>query len=239
MSKKFWPLALIATGLLAALVSLLADAIGPLQLPVVGLTIGEDPGIGPQQMAGTIIGLLLLLIGIGFWRDWLKMSRGLAAMFALGLLVVVFVALRADEGRGRLSEEDAAAIRAQASSLEGFIRASDWNGLTALFADDAVVMPPNQPPVVGRAAILEWASAYDTPSFNLSPDIFGGRDHLAYYRGIYEVWFGSPMLPRPRPVVVAGSFVLVLEKQRDGSWLFVEGIWTSEKLVPGEGSVPE
>ncbi len=198
MSKKLLSLALIAVGLLAALVSLLADSIGPLQLPVVGLTVGEDPGFGSQQTAGTIIGLLLLLTGIGLWRDWLKMSRGLGAMFALGLLVVVFVAFRAG---GRLSEEDVAAIRAQASSLEGFIRASDWSGLAALFSDDAVVMPPDQPPVVGRAAILEWASEYDTPTFDLIPDRFRGQDGLAYYRGIYEVWFGPAGLPRPRPVV--------------------------------------
>jgi len=110
--------------------------------------------------------------------------------------------------------------------------------VTTLFADDAVVMPPNRPPVVGRAAILEWASAYDTPTFDIRPDRFRGRDGLAYNSGIYEVWFGPPM-PRPRPVVVAGSFVLVLEKQRDDSWLFVEGIWTSEELVPGEGSAAE
>ncbi len=157
-------------------------------------------------------------------------------MFALGLLVVVFVAWRADEWRGRLSEEDVAAIHDQVSSLEGFIRASDWNGVTTLFADDAVVMPPNQPAVVGRAAILEWASAYDTPVFNLRPDIMRGRDGLAYNRGLYVVWSSAT---RPRPVVVAGSFVLVLEKQRDDSWLFVEGMWTSEKLVPGEGSAAE
>ncbi len=111
--------------------------------------------------------------------------------------------------------------------------------MTTLFADDAVVMPPNQPPVVGRAAILEWASAYDTPSFDLMPDIMRGRQRLAYYRGLYEVWFGPAGLPRPRPVVVAGSFVLVLEKQRDDSWLFVEGIWTSEESLPGERSAPE
>ena len=80
MSKKILSLGLIAVGLLGALASLLANAIGPLQLPVVGLTIGGDAGFGPQQMAGTIIGLLLLLIGIGFWRDWLKMSRELGAM---------------------------------------------------------------------------------------------------------------------------------------------------------------
>ncbi len=80
MSKKILSLALIAAGLLAVLVSTLADAIGPFQLPVVGLTIGGDAGFGAQQTAGTIIGLLLLLIGIGFWRDWLKMSRELGAM---------------------------------------------------------------------------------------------------------------------------------------------------------------
>ncbi len=80
MSKKLLSLALIAVGLLAGLVSLLADLIGPLQLPVVGLTVGEDPGFGSQQTAGTIIGLLLLLTGIGLWRDWLKMSRGLAGI---------------------------------------------------------------------------------------------------------------------------------------------------------------
>ena len=238
MSKKLLSLALIAVGLLAGLVSLLADLIGPLQLPVVGLTVGEDPGFGSQQTAGTIIGLLLLLTGIGLWRDWLKMSRGLAGMFTLGLLVVVFVALRADSGRGRLSDEDAAAIGAQASSLEGFIRASDWSGLAALFSDDAVVMPPDQPPVVGRAAILEWASEYDTPTFDLIPGRIRGRDGLAYYRGVYDVWFG-PAMPRPRPVVRTGSVALVLEKQLDGSWLFVEGIWTSEESLSGEGSIPE
>jgi uncharacterized membrane protein len=54
MSKKTIGLVLIVIGVILAILSLAADAIG----------IGNQQGFGWQQILGTIVGIVIILIGI-------------------------------------------------------------------------------------------------------------------------------------------------------------------------------
>ncbi len=59
--------ALVLGGLLLLFVSLLANVLG--QLPVAArLGIGKDPGFGSQQTLGTIVGLVVLVVGVWISR---------------------------------------------------------------------------------------------------------------------------------------------------------------------------
>jgi hypothetical protein len=58
MKKKGLSLILIVVGIIILLVSLLADVIG----------IGAYPGFGSKQIAGTIVGAVVAIIGFIWYR---------------------------------------------------------------------------------------------------------------------------------------------------------------------------
>ena len=59
MTKSSTGFVMAAVGLVVGVVSLLADVIG----------LGEDPGFGVRQTTGTIVGFVLLVIGIWLWKQ--------------------------------------------------------------------------------------------------------------------------------------------------------------------------
>ncbi len=68
MSNRLAAGALVLGGLLILSVSLLANVLGQLSI-FAGLGIGGDPGFGPQQALGTILGLVVLVVGVWLWRQ--------------------------------------------------------------------------------------------------------------------------------------------------------------------------
>jgi len=54
MARKNLALALCAVGLIGALVSAFAEQLG----------VGRDNGVGPRQITGIVVGVVLLLIGM-------------------------------------------------------------------------------------------------------------------------------------------------------------------------------
>ena len=55
-----------------------------------------------------------------------------------------------------LSDEDVAAIKASTEAYMQAVRSEDSAALAALYTEDAVWMPPNQPMVRGREAFQTW-----------------------------------------------------------------------------------
>ncbi|MGD2216454.1 MAG: DUF4440 domain-containing protein [Gemmatimonadales bacterium] len=136
---------------------------------------------------------------------------------------------------GRLSEEDVAAIRELVGPMgTEVILAEDWPNFAAVFTEDAVRMPPNEPLHEGRAAIEAWASANWGP---LTPTEYmqealeiDGRGELAYARGSYS-WTGE--VPGvPEPITDVGKFLVILRKQADGSWLVSHAIFNADAPPP-------
>ncbi len=68
MSNRLAAGALVLGGLLILSVSLLANVLGQLSI-FARLGIGGDPGFGSQQALGTILGLVVLVVGVWLWRQ--------------------------------------------------------------------------------------------------------------------------------------------------------------------------
>jgi uncharacterized protein (TIGR02246 family) len=140
-------------------------------------------------------------------------------------------ALACQPAPATLSEADITAIRAVTDSFVQRGRARRDSAGAALYAEDGIVMPPNQPAVQGRAAIRSWLEAFPAMSeFSLTIVEIDGRGDLAYVRGTYTLTLAAsgktPAMPDH------GKYVEVRRKQADGSWLLAIDIFNSDVPLP-------
>jgi uncharacterized protein (TIGR02246 family) len=105
--------------------------------------------------------------------------------------------------------------------------AKDFATWAALFLEDAVVNPPNEPAVKGRAAIRAWLEKFPPISeFKLNNEKVEGREDLAYVLGTYTMTI-TPQ-GAPGPVKDSGKFVTVVRRQPDGRWLCAVDMFSSD-----------
>jgi uncharacterized protein (TIGR02246 family) len=125
---------------------------------------------------------------------------------------------------------DAADVRKIDEMLEVASRAAvarDFATWANLFLEDAVINPPNQPAVQGRAAIRAWLETLPPIlEFRLEHTKVEGRADLAYTVGTYRMTMAPP--GAPGPVTEAGKFVEVLRRQADGRWLCAVDMFSSD-----------
>jgi uncharacterized protein (TIGR02246 family) len=140
---------------------------------------------------------------------------------------------RAGEAPLKLSEADLAAIRATDSAFVAAANAGNVDGVAAVYASDAALLPPNLPPQKGREAIRSfWGGflkAY-TVRFEIGSDTIEGRGDLAYNLGHYR-FTAVPKAKGDPGVADEGKFVEILKKQPDGSWRYVVDMYSSN-LAP-------
>jgi uncharacterized protein (TIGR02246 family) len=118
--------------------------------------------------------------------------------------------------RGERQAIEATVARYVSASNEG-----DADALTALYADDAVLLPPDHEPIQGREAIGEfWRQGTDEglEVSTLRLDVSGD---VGYLVGRYH-------LPATdEEPADSGKSVLCLKRQPDGSWKVTADIWNS------------
>ncbi len=131
-----------------------------------------------------------------------------------------------------LSEADVAAIEAFHQSFLEAERANDWQGVAALMAEDAVIMPMGHPVLDGPAGYLDYVAAIVEDYGVVVTEFVGtiqeidGRGDLAYLR---TTWSHSvTMNGVPEPIAEAGKQLIVPRRQADGSRLASEWIWNSD-----------
>ena len=109
----------------------------------------------------------------------------------------------------------------------------DVDATVAYYTDDAVLLPPNEPLVTGKAALrASWATLL-SPNVVLSwkankVDVAQSGD-LAYLVGSYEL---SSKDAQGRPVSDRGKIIEVFRKQADGSWKVVADMYNSDLPAP-------
>jgi uncharacterized protein (TIGR02246 family) len=112
------------------------------------------------------------------------------------------------------------------------------DALAMLFAEDAWQMPPNQPPVVGRAAIKEyWRQAFRFGrwQFTLRTQTVEVSGDMAIERGKYVLRFtAEPTAPMPS-FVDRGNYLAHWRREADGEWRVVADAPVSE--IPLEEQV--
>jgi uncharacterized protein (TIGR02246 family) len=105
--------------------------------------------------------------------------------------------------------------------------AQDFATWAALFLDDAVVNPPNEPAVRGRAAIRAWLEKFPPMTeFKLNNVKVEGCEDLSYVLASYTMTIVRP--GAPGPVKDSGKFVTVLRRQPDGRWLVAVDMFSSD-----------
>ena len=134
------------------------------------------------------------------------------------------------QGPAGLSEADRTAIRQGDENYAKLLNARDFKGVAALHADDAIILPPNQAAVQGRAAIQ--ASLEAPPPFsNFQIQILEieGRGDLAYSRGTYSI---TVTPAGAAPIEDRGKYIEIWRKQADGSWKILRDIYNSDLPLP-------
>ncbi len=138
------------------------------------------------------------------------------------LLLAASMALAADTGGG------AKALVKLDDDWSRAAVAKDVERVASFYAEDAVVYPPDQPAVVGRAAAKKaWAGFLADPSFAISwttthAEVAGD---LGYTTGTYQDSFKGP---DGKMVKETGKYVCVWKKQKDGTWKAVHDIWNAD-----------
>jgi uncharacterized protein (TIGR02246 family) len=164
-------------------------------------------------------------------RRWLLSAVPLSC-----LLASVLPAATAATG---LSAADRAAIDSVTAVFTQAARDTNWSILAATFDADAILLPPDTPPVVGRDSIRAYFSADAAPpdSLVIVNDEVAGMGDLAYARGHYRMayWFSGSEL-----AVDEGKFLTIFRRQPDGRWLFYRSMLSSNALewTPGTRAGP-
>jgi uncharacterized protein (TIGR02246 family) len=134
--------------------------------------------------------------------------------------------------KGELVSESIDAIRQQIDAA--WLR-SDADGITDHLAEDATLLPPHSPRLVGRQQINSWLREFFR-HYRMTELAMPERDltvsgSLAVERSLYE-WSLAP-LQGGEPVRDQANWVGIWRQAPDGTWAEVCGIWNSALAVGG------
>jgi uncharacterized protein (TIGR02246 family) len=123
---------------------------------------------------------------------------------------------------GRITPPDPGSRKAIEAAVQQYVAASnqgDADALASLYADDAMLLPPDHEPIQGREAIgAFWRQGTDQglEVTTLSVEVEGS---IGYLVGRYN-------LPATdEEPADSGKYVMCLKRQRDGSWKLTADIW--------------
>ena len=107
------------------------------------------------------------------------------------------------------------------------LSSGDVDGLVeGYYAEDAVLMPPNQASVKGRSAIAAMLRAWPpVKDVELKSSEIGGSGDFAYSTGTYSM---TLLIPGAAPVRDTGKFIDISRRQPDGSWKVTHDIFNSD-----------
>jgi ketosteroid isomerase-like protein len=126
------------------------------------------------------------------------------------------------------SNAEAAALLARDAEWAAVAAAgADVEKTISYWSDDAVIVPPGQPVVEGKAAIRTWVTdAFKIPGFKIrwaSRDVrFSPDGQLAYMRGDSEMTVPGP---DGQPTTISGRGITIWRHDTDGVWRCVVDTW--------------
>jgi ketosteroid isomerase-like protein len=111
----------------------------------------------------------------------------------------------------------------------------DADAVAAVYADDAIEMPPNEPAVAGKSAVADkYASFFEqgvgADAFTVTSVEIDGMEDVAFDRGTWS-WTGTPP-GMSEPMTDSGKYMAIARRQEDGAWLWTAVIWNSDLPLP-------
>jgi len=127
------------------------------------------------------------------------------------------------------SEADVQTLSQLQSQVDSAIIAGDTERYLTLITEDAVLMPPNGPPVSGREAIGSWNGAisrqFRIQEYRSVDDEVVVTGDWAFRRASID-WTVAP-LDGGRPVRDSGKYIIIYRRQNDRSWRVARDMWSS------------
>ena len=128
---------------------------------------------------------------------------------------------------GQLSDADRKGIQDVTDRWLKAMTTNDSTAVAALYTEDAMLLPPNEPAVKGRAAIRHYLGQFPKITSFKAPLVeIEGNGNVAYARGTYEVTLMPP--GSKTPVKDSGKFIEIRRKEPDGSWLILRDLWNQD-----------
>jgi ketosteroid isomerase-like protein len=123
---------------------------------------------------------------------------------------------------------DSAAVRNVIDSLntrfEAWYDAGQADSIASVFAQDAMQMPPNMAPIVGRDSVRAfWTNALTTGKwdFDLEAEDVVAADSLAVERGSYTLKVVAGPKAEYPSFEDRGNYIVLWRRESDGNWRVV------------------
>jgi ketosteroid isomerase-like protein len=155
-----------------------------------------------------------------------------AASLAAGLSMALIGCAQAPAAQVQDSAADEAKLKADALIWFDHFAKADADAMANLYAEDALLMPPNAPAVSGRAGIRTFlgneASSSKANGISLKNGTVTGAGvsgDMGWISGNYSV------TDKTGATVDSGSYLSVHHRV-NGAWLYIRDIWNSDRPLP-------
>ncbi|HEY5547810.1 MAG TPA: DUF4440 domain-containing protein [Gemmatimonadaceae bacterium] len=162
------------------------------------------------------------------------MTRGLRAVLGSALVCGTVACAKAAEAPMNDPVADKAAVDAVRNREMSALNSGVADSLVTVYADDILMMPPNEAAVSGGAALRTWIDTtfsqvtmtgrYTSSSVEVSGDL--AVDH---YTAELTV---TPKAAGATPMTETIKGLHVYRRQADGSWKITQDLWNSDAPPP-------
>ena len=199
----------------------------------------ETPTLKKRPRTGTWIAGLLAgtsaatAITFLFTKVALWLSAGLLTLFS----ATMAAGQQASMANAQPSRPDATIVQAAETYRQAVLN-RDVDTVMSLFRDDAVEMPPFQPPVAGRDAIRQFYQASFSGPVKVTAFTFSRRELTVQGDIAYDVGtFKRSMTTPTGPVESSGPYVVIL-KHTNGKWGLAYLIYNCDCAPPPPAQPP-
>ncbi|ADV83240.1 YybH family protein [Terriglobus saanensis] len=154
-------------------------------------------------------------------------ARGVIVCSCLAIPLATIGCHQATPSDTRASDEQK--LRALDGQWSRTAGTHDVDAAVAFYADDAMLLPPDEPIVASKAAIrASWTATFDVfakLSWEIKTIEVAKSGDLAYTTG---AWTGALKGPNGSQIPVSGKLVSIWKKQADGQWKCIVDTYNSD-----------
>jgi uncharacterized protein (TIGR02246 family) len=156
------------------------------------------------------------------------MQKHLPRFLAVAVICACTIAIATHAIAAKGIDPSAKALAALDKEWSDAAAAKNADKVASYYAEDAVVYPPNEPVLNGRAAARKaWGDMLAMPEFKMSwkTESAGVNGNLGYTAGTFEDSYKGA---DGKTVSEKGKYLCVWRKGADGKWQAIHDMWNSD-----------